>query len=399
MSVFIALAVVIIGLAVVILTLATLRTRTTRDVDQQHSNLLIFQESLKSLEKEYLAGLLTIDQYDFQKAEIEKRTVEEVVYAEVGQIPKKPFLARWFAYSFIAGIPIAVVGIYLILGTPAAIFIDKDPQVKQIEEMVSQLEKKLKTDPTNIDGWMFLGRSYAAMNRLTEAKIAFLKAISLDPKNDQLLADLADLIAFKDKTISGEALKYLDSALQINPKNVKALALRGSAAFDQKNYAAAIKDWKLAVSILDPADKEFVTGLKNSIQEAQALLQQSAQAPAKSTGQQQLSGQIAVSAALQAKVSASDTVFIYARATNGPRIPVAILRFKAQELPRTFELNDSQAMSPELTLSKFKDFTIFARISKSGNASPQPGDLVGELNNVPLGRKNIAIVINTIQPE
>lgn len=399
MSVFIALAVVIIGLAVVILTLATLRTRTTRDVDQQHSNLLIFQESLKSLEKEHLAGLLTSDQYDFQKAEIEKRTVEEVVYAEVGQMPKKPFLARWFAYSFIAGIPIAVVGIYLILGTPAAIFIAKDPQVKQIEEMVSQLEKKLKTDPTNIDGWMFLGRSYAAMNRLTEAKIAFLKAISLDPKNDQLLADLADLIAFKDKTISGEALKYLDSALQINPKNVKALALRGSAAFDQKNYAAAIKDWKLAVSILDPADKEFVTGLKNSIQEAQALLQQSAQAPAKSTAQQQLSGQIAVSAALQAKVSASDTVFIYARATNGPRIPVAILRFKAQELPRTFELNDSQAMSPELSLSKFKDFTIFARISKSGNASPQPGDLVGELNNVPLGRKNIAIVINTIQPE
>lgn len=399
MSVFIALAVVIIGLAVVILTLATLRTRTTRDVDQQHSNLLIFQESLKSLEKEHLAGLLTSDQYDFQKAEIEKRTVEEVVYAEVGQMPKKPFLARWFAYSFIAGIPIAVVGIYLILGTPAAIFIDKDPQVKQIEEMVSQLEKKLKTDSTNIDGWMFLGRSYAAMNRLTEAKIAFLKAISLDPKNDQLLADLADLIAFKDKTISGEALEYLDSALQINPKNVKALALRGSAAFDQKNYAAAIKDWKLAVSILDPADKEFVTGLKNSIQEAQALLQQSAQAPAKSTAQQQLSGQIAVSAALQAKVLASDTVFIYARATNGPRIPVAVLRFKAQELPRTFELNDSQAMSPELTLSKFKDFTIFARISKSGNASPQPGDLVGELNNVPLGRKNIAIVINTIQPE
>lgn len=399
MSVFIALAVVIIGLAVVILTLATLRTRTTRDVDQQHSNLLIFQESLKSLKKEHLAGLLTSDQYDFQKAEIEKRTVEEVVYAEVGQMPKKPFLARWFAYSFIAGIPIAVVGIYLILGTPAAIFIDKDPQVKQIEEMVSQLEKKLKTDSTNIDGWMFLGRSYAAMNRLTEAKIAFLKAISLDPKNDQLLADLADLIAFKDKTISGEALEYLDSALQINPKNVKALALRGSAAFDQKNYAAAIKDWKLAVSILDPADKEFVTGLKNSIQEAQALLQQSAQAPAKSTAQQQLSGQIAVSAALQAKVSASDTVFIYARATNGPRIPVAVLRFKAQELPRTFELNDSQAMSPELTLSKFKDFTIFARISKSGNASPQPGDLVGELNNVPLGRKNIAIVINTIQPE
>ena len=397
MTLFIVLAVLIMGIAILILLLPFLRTPSISTVDQSQSNLVILQESLANVEKEFQEGLLTAEQYAFQKSEIEMRTVEEVVNVKDTKSPAQK-QARWLSYGLIAGIPLAVVGLYFILGNPAAIFVEKDPQAKQIEEMVSQLERKLKAEPTNVDGWMFLGRSYAAMNRLPEAKMAYQKAIALDPKNDYLLADLADLTAFQNKIINAEALGYLDQALTINPKNAKALALRGSAAFDQKNFAAAIKDWKLAITALEPKDQEFINGLQNSIQEAQSLMK----APAKTSTDKavlaQVSGKVSLSSQLLAKIEPTDTVFIYARASSGPRMPLAILRFTAKELPKTFELNDSLAMSPQMALSKFNEFTIVGRISKSGNAMAQPGDLIGEIEHVPLGAKNISLVINKIQP-
>lgn len=397
MTLFIALAVLVIGLAVLILTLSILRSPTASSANQSQSNLLILQESLDSLEKEFQEGLITQEQYAFQKAEIEQRTIDDVVRVKEKSAPKQ-HQGRWLAYGLITCVPLAVVGIYLLLGNPAALFIAKDPQVQQIQEMVSQLEKKLQAEPSNVDGWMFLGRSYAAMNRLTEAKMAYQKAIALDPKNDNLLADLADLTAFQSKSINAEALEYLNQALTINPKNPKALALRGSAAFDQKNYAAAIKDWTLAVAVLDPKDQEFISGLKNSIQEAQDLLKKNNSSVTTKMSSDILAGKVSVTGKLLTQVSPTDTVFIYARAANGPRMPLAIIRFTANELPRSFELNDSQAMSPQMSLSKFNTLTIIARISKSGNATPQTGDLIGEIENVPLGTKNITLVIDKIQP-
>jgi len=374
-----------------------LRTTSTSSVDQSQSNLLILQESLANLEKEFQDGLLTAEQYAVQKTEIEMRTVEEVVNVKDVKSPLQK-QSRWLSFGLIIAIPLAVVGLYLILGNPAAIFVEKDPQAKQIEEMVSQLERKLKAEPTNVDGWMFLGRSYAAMNRLPEAKMAYQKAIALDPKNDYLLADLADLTAFQNKSINAEALGYLDQALLINPKNAKALALRGSGAFDQKNYAAAIKDWKLAITALDSKDQEFINGLQNSIQEAQSLMKAPVKTSTDKVALAQVSGKVSLSPQFLAKIEPTDTVFIYARASSGPRMPLAILRLTAKELPRAFELNDSLAMSPQMALSKFNEFTIVGRISKSGNAIAQPGDLIGEIERVPLGTKNISLVIDKIQP-
>jgi cytochrome c-type biogenesis protein CcmH len=397
MTLFIVLAVLIMAIAILILLLPFLRTISTSSVDQSQSNLLILQESLANLEKEFQDGLLTAEQYAVQKTEIEMRTVEEVVNVKDVKSPLQK-QSRWLSSGLIIAIPLAVVGLYLILGNPAAIFVEKDPQAKQIEEMVSQLERKLKAEPTNVDGWMFLGRSYAAMNRLPEAKMAYQKAIALDPKNDYLLADLADLTAFQNKSINAEALGYLDQALLINPKNAKALALRGSAAFDQKNYAAAIKDWKLAITALDSKDQEFINGLQNSIQEAQSLMKAPVKTSTDKVALAQVSGKVSLSPQFLAKIEPTDTVFIYARASSGPRMPLAILRLTAKELPRAFELNDSLAMSPQMALSKFNEFTIVGRISKSGNAIAQPGDLIGEIERVPLGTKNISLVIDKIQP-
>jgi cytochrome c-type biogenesis protein CcmH len=400
MTLFIILAILIIGITVTVITWVFIKKVPAPEISRADSNLAILQENLLTLEKDFAVGLITQEQFSFQKNELEQRTVEEVLQLEKSSEKNSSTTesGQWLPYAFIGIIPLFVVGLYLMLGNPGAIFIKKDPQAQQIEEMVQQLEDKLKKEPNNAEGWMFLGRSYAAMNRLVEARMAYQKAIRLDPQNDRLMADLADLIAFQQKSISGEALNYIEQALKINPKNPKALALRGSAAFDQKNYASAIKDWKLAITALDPKDQEFIAGLQDSISEAQAKLKPGS-SPANPINVSQVSGTVLISEALRSKISPQDTVFIYAKALNGPKMPLAIVRVQAKDLPYTFVLNDSQAMSPQMTLSKFKEFSIHARVSKSGNALPQEGDLIGQIDKVTLGAKQLQLIINRVQPK
>ena len=399
MTLFIISAVIIIGLTILVIAWALLKNSKNNEINQSQSNLSILQENLKSLEKDLNEGLITNEQYQFQKTELEQRTVEEVI--QLQEASEKEYVAKdsskWIPYTLIGFIPLLVVSLYLILGNPGAIFVQKDPQAKQIEEMVSQLEERLQKEPKNVDGWMFLGRSYAAMNRLVEARMAYQKAIALDPKNDHLLADLADLISYQQKGINAEALDYVDQALKINPKNPKALALRGSASFDQKNYPAAIKDWSLAITALDPKDQEFITGLKDSIAEAQSKIKSASNATPQSL-KAYVSGKVQLSQEFKSKINPQDIVFIYARAITGPKIPLAIIRVQAKDLPYSFELNDSQAMSPQMSLSQFKEFNIYARVSKSGNALPQAGDFIGQIDNVQLGAKQLSLVIDKIQP-
>ena len=395
MTLFITLTVLLIGLAVLIVTLPLLRSAPKKILSPANNNLLILKEHLQSLEQELQAGLISQEDFLAQKIELEKRTIQDVVQARA-PLETTQFDGKWLNYFFILGIPIAVVGLYFILGNPAALYIKKDPQLIQIEEMVSQLESKLKEEPNNAQGWMFLGRTYAAMNRLEEAKIAYQKSIKLDPKNDDLFADLADLVSFQKKAITEEAQNYIQQALTINPKNPKALALKGTYLFDQKKYLEAIKAWNLAIGALGPKDQAFIDGLKASIQDAKNQIN----GVPSNTNQAlaHLTGKVSIASKLSTKVAPTDTVFIYAKAVDGPKMPLAILRFAASELPRSFDLNDQQAMSAQMSISQFKEFNVLARVSKTGQAIPQHGDLIGEFSHVQLGAKNLNLVIDRVQP-
>jgi len=112
----------------------------------------------------------------------------------------------------------------------------------------------------------------------------------------------------------------------------------------------------------------------------------------------QISGQVKLAPALAAKVAPGDTVFIFARAEKGPRMPLAILQLKAGDLPTSFSLDDSNAMSPEMKLSAFPSVIVVARISKSGNASVQSGDLEGSVGPLKQGTQNLQISIDRVIP-
>ena len=278
------------------------------------------------------------------------------------------------------------------------------PTDEQIAAMVDRLVERLKTQPEDAGGWAMLGRTYAALNRHPEAVGAYRKVVALRPTDAQALADLADGIAVtNNRSLEGEPEKLIMQAVALDPKNLKALALAGTVAFNHNDHKAAIDYWQRAVDASDPAS-EFTRQLEGALADARqraGMPAVAAEAPpaasasggavAAATGN--VSGRISLAPALKGKVAAGDTVFIFARPASGSRMPLAILRKQVSELPFDFTLDDSMAMSPAARLSSSAQVVVGARISKSGNAMPQPGDLQVLSEPVAVGTRGLTLVI------
>jgi len=218
---------------------------------------------------------------------------------------------------------------------------------------------------------------------------------------------------------AGEPTRLVEKALQIDPGNLKALALAGSAAFEREDFAAAISFWQRARA-LAPAGSEFANDVDRSLEAARNSAAQMAAGPVKPltpaagpTGASSdraavtaatpgpgasVSGVVRLAPALVSRLGKGDTLVVFARAAQGPRMPLAILRLQASALPARFTLDDQLAMSPEMRLSRFPEVVVSARISRSGEALPQPGDLVGQTGPVKLGAKALELTIDQVQP-
>lgn len=400
MILFLIIAVVLVGIGTTLLILPFFRTAkqdsNSIETPQSQTSLSILQENLSQLKVEHQMGQLTDEDFAKQQEELEKRTLDEVISDPQQNIALVNNSVKKLPIFLAIFIPLAVVGMYFITGNPGVIDPPVDPQEQQILQMAKQLEDRLKTDPNNAQGWVFLARTYGALNRLTDAKNAFNKALTLDPKNSDTLADLADLVAYENKSMNGQALDLIDQSLAANPKNPKALALKGTAAFEKGDYASAIKNWELAIPNLGPNEAAFAQGLNASIAEAKNLLkpnQATAINPALT-----ISGKVMITPGLQGQISPTDIVFIYAKAIEGPKLPLAIIKSTAGQLPTSFVLSDAQSMSPQFKLSQFKEVSLTARVSKSGNAIPEKGDLIGFIPKLKIGEKNIQLIIQDVQP-
>ena len=400
MTWFVIIALLLVGLSTCYLayqvlpqTIAKRQSTNTATQSLDSSNLDLLRDALSTLEKELAQGIIDEAQYQASKTDIERRALIE--HQQATNKNSNNVLTSKLAISIALLLPIGILAIYLWVGTPKALLqgdqiANGQPTPAQIEAMVDKLAARMKENPTDVQGWLMLGRSYAALNRLPAAKDAFAKAIALDPKNADAMADLADLIAYMQQSAEGEPKKLIEQALAIDPKNVKALALAGSTAYENKNYLKAIDYWQRALKLTDP-QSEFANGLSLSISNAQ----EKAGIKKPSLGAS-ISGSLQISPALASQVKPDDTVFIYARAIDGPRMPVAILKIKASQLPYNFVLDDKLAMAPELSISKFKAVTIIARVSKSGEATPKPGDPTAQLDQVTIGSKNIKLIIDKV---
>ena len=257
-----------------------------------------------------------------------------------------------------------------------------------------------------------LGRSYAALGRYADGATALKRAVDLLPPDAGLLADLADLTGMaQGRRLAGEPARLVQAALDLDPRHVKALALAGSVAFEARDYAAARDLWERLAAQL-PAESPLLRSVRGSIAEATQLeggvvtttsttpAATAAPAPAASPSPAaELRGEAELAPELAGRVAPTDTVFVFARAAEGPRMPLAVQRVPAGAATRwAFVLDDRSAMSPQWRLSGQSRVVVGVRISKSGQATPQPGDLVGESAPVAVGERALRVRIDRVQP-
>ena len=270
---------------------------------------------------------------------------------------------------------------------------------EQVAAMIAQLAERLKSRPDDAEGWQMLARSNVVIGKHAQAIEAFKEAARLRPDDANLLADYADALAMtNNRSLDGEPGQLIERALKLEPNNPKALALAGTAAFDRRDYKAAVRHWEKLVRV-EPADGPFAQQVQGSIAEARQLagmppaatLVADAAAP---TALAQVSGTVSLAPALKGRVAPDDTLFVFARAVDGPRMPLGIVRKRVSDLPLQFTIDDSMAMSPDAKLSSASRVIVGARISKGGNAMPQNGDYQGLSPAVAVGSAGLKLVID-----
>jgi cytochrome c-type biogenesis protein CcmH len=278
--------------------------------------------------------------------------------------------------------------------------------------MIDEVTLRVQKDPKDSSAWALLAHSYDMLGKFDESSKAYAKLVELMPGNAQVLADYADALAVsKGRSFKGEPEQLLRKALAADPKNLKALLLAGTDAFDRQAYGDAIGFWERARAV--STDAAVTRQIDSGLAEARVLAARpSASAPAGGVAAgtvrkpaaavavagREVSGRVTLSAALQAKASPDDTVFIFARSTLGSRMPVALLRKKVRDLPIDFRLDDSMAMVPEIKLSALSAVVVGARISKRGDATPHTGDLQGLSSPVAVGVRGVQVQITEELP-
>jgi cytochrome c-type biogenesis protein CcmH len=429
MSMFLVYGVGLIALALAMVLPSLLRRRPAPAAgeagvqDARQANVAVLREQLAALEADRSAGVVDENQYRLARAEIERRALEEEQAAEHAPV----VVRRATGTAVVLGlcIPVFAVMLYAALGRPQALdpaLAAAAPQgevsLPQIEAMVDGLAKRLEAQTAPQEGdlqaWTMLARSYAVLQRFPQASKAFARARALAPDNAQLLADHADVLAMmQGQSVEGEPGRLVMRALQLEPNNLKALTMAGSWAFERRDYAGAVNYWSQAQALAPPGS-DFAEGLQNSLQQARTAAAQSGQPagadrdkavpqqpvakPAAAAFAGQVSGEVQVTDVLAKRVRPTDTVFVFARAADGARMPLAIVKRPAGDLPFTFTLDDSSAMSPQSRISGVRQVIIGARISPSGDATPRTGDLTGQIGPVDVGSGKLMLMIDGVVP-
>jgi cytochrome c-type biogenesis protein CcmH len=348
------------------------------------SNLRILREQLAELDADLAVGTIDAEHHAAARAELERRVLEESRVADT-KVAARSGTAS--AVGLALAVPALAVVLYVQLGNQGGLdpVLAKSPSQAtpaDIDVLVQRLADRMQADPSDPEGWILLGRSYAGLQRFAESRDAFAQAVArLKPPSAQVLADYADVMAMTaGSSLAGEPERLVMQALALDPDHLKSLALAGSAAMERGDYAAAVRHWSRAKAVAPPGSP-FATDLDPVIAEARAAAglppETVTATPAAAANGPGLQVTVTLDPALSSQLQAGDTLFVFARAAEGPRMPLAIVRQPAVPGPVEVTLDDASAMSPQLKLSGFPRVVVGARISRSGNATPQAGDLEG----------------------
>ena len=363
---------------------------------RRQMNAAIYREELDKLEADRLAGAVDSHSYEQTHAEMRQRlfqdTDEADDFAVLGS-PKKTII------GICLFVVILSAGFYFYLGDAAQIAqksTERPMTQESVEKMVDEFAAKMDKEPDNLKGWAMLARSYRILGRNTEAANAYARAGSFIDSDPQLLADYADVLAANaNGNFAGKPQQLINKALAQDPNNLLALWLSGTAAFNVQNYKAAVQSWeKLAKQL--PGESDEARAIAASIAEARSKGGlASVSAPVISN--QGVSGQVDIAPELKPKIKVGDVLMVIAR-KPGERMPVAVLKTPVTAFPISFVLNDALAMSPNALISQIPEVSVEVRISKTGMAMPEAGDLISTPQTIKVGTTNARLIIGQIRP-
>ncbi|HPX89564.1 MAG TPA: c-type cytochrome biogenesis protein CcmI [Methylophilaceae bacterium] len=416
MWVFLVIVMVLIAVVLVMVLPTLLRPQTTTQNDANAKNREIFRQQFDEISQDKANGVLDEAQFQIAKSELERRMLDEVGIATTTTINTEP--DRKLAIAITVLVPLLAFWLYVKIGQPEVLLkpVGEVPVVSDvstlehramagdIEPLLVALKDKLAENPENGEGWALLARSYVSLGRHAEAVPAYEKAAKIITDDPQLLADYADALAVASGgKLAGAPEDLVNQALKLDPHHQKALMLSATIAYDKQNYKEAIQIWERLQSELS-ADSELKSYVQTALAEAYAVSGEkpSAQLTKQSVEKQSavqkqgISGVVRVQADLAKKLASTDTLFVFARAAQGAPMPVAIVRASAKDLPFQFQLDDSHSLMPSNKLSQTGEVVVVARISKSGDAKPQAGDLQGTSTVMKPVGENVEIEINEV---
>lgn len=372
-------------------------------------NEVVYKDQLSELEATHGRGEIEASELQMLKDDLEKTHIYES--AQLTE-PDRPIVANWRSripvICLALAVPLVTLLIYFQVGAKQDWDIyqmrtdfvhseDRDEALALGNKLVKALQNRLEDKPQNGHNWYLLGRTAIDVGDYEEAVRAYRKLHELEPSSAQVLAELTQALFRWAGTITPEVRVYIQRTLALQEDVPSILGLAGIDAFQNGKYQEAIDYWTRAVNRLNPHSSDYQV-LTNGIAQAKAALNgaggaQVAETQAETTTPKSVS--VRVSLAEGVEVDPESTVFVYARAWQGPRVPLAIQRLKVTDLPSTVKLDESMAMDPNRSLATAPQVEIVARVSKSGNAVAQPGDWEGAVGPVVPGSpgKRVKLVI------
>ena len=392
--------------------------------DPAKANAAVYRDQMAELDREFVMGNLNYEELKAARDELSERLLADVGDAAVADAPNASSTAvvwrkPWLSIGLLVFVvPVASMVMYSVLGEPAALDplalkqgADASAEVtpEKLTEMATALTRRLQDEPNSMEGWVMLGRVQRARARYEESAEAYAKALTLS-RDDNLSIERAEVLAQKNGgSFAGEPWSIIQRVLTADPHHLNALFLAGSASYAEMNFNTALRYWERAREVV-PADSPDAPELDRAIAEARDKMGLPAippratnaaaemQANKAALAASSISGRVTLVKELQGLVAATDTVFVYATPVTGSRMPIAILRTTADKLPLDFTLDDSMAMSPNAKLSGMDEVTVRVRISKSGQATAQPGDYGVSLTPVKPGTKGLNLMVrDTLQ--
>ncbi len=414
------IAAVMSALVLLLLVPAMVKTPANRSVDQQSQDVEIARYRLAELDKARADGEISEDDYEASRTELEQALAQDLAQLERarervhadGAAITPGAIALPVAIAF--ALPVAAGGLYLVVGEPGAIGMSArltaqvaagEQANRSVDVMMDQLKVRLAENPDDARGWSILARSSMQLGRYDDAALAFERLDALTPNEPDILVQYADALAMKaGGVLAGKPTELLDKALRINPDQPQGLWLSGMAAARRGEFELAMRHWNRLLPQLDgdPQSRtELVNLMRDLVSEARAAsvalevpdldaasaasgMTATTEATAKNAaGGAALTVRVSLSEQLSGATSPSDTVFVFARAVDGPPMPLAAARRRVADLPFEVTLDDSQSMVPSMKLSAFDRVNVVARVSKTGQPVASSGDLEGMQEDVP----------------